>query len=541
MIDQALLEDNETVIVTLIGTNDTDVTVDNLKNVATVTIADDDTATVSISASDSAAAEGLPANPGQFTITLSEASDKDTIVNYTVTGSAIADTDYTALSGSVVVTAGQKTAIVDVSVLEDSILEADETILVTLSTTDDTDITVDLSNDDATVTITDNDLAVATITANDDTASEPVNPGQFTVTLSNASASDTTFSYSIGGTAIADDDYTALSGIVTVAAGETSAVIDVDVVNDNVLEDDETVIVTLTGIIAGDSGVSIDGANNSSTVTIIDEDIATISISPSDDSADESGDHGRFTITMTEASDKDVTVTYTVTGTAVGGSDYVTLSGTVIVSAGQTTADIDVFAMNDGVLEDDETVIVTLVSTDSSDVSVDPTPGSNNATVTISDNDVATASVIANDPLATEPSDNGQFTVTITAPSDKDTVINYLVTGDATADTDYVALPGTVTIAAGQTSATIDVSVIDNALLEDNETVIVTLTGANDTDVSIGGDNTATVTIADLDKAVASITANDDTASEPTRSGSIYRDIVRSERQGHDRQLHRDR
>ena len=53
--------------------------------------------------------------------------------------------------------------------------------------------------------------------------------------------------YSVAGTATPDDDYTALSGSVVILAGETSAVIDVTVLDDLLVEVAESVIVTLTG------------------------------------------------------------------------------------------------------------------------------------------------------------------------------------------------------------------------------------------------------------------------------------------------------
>ena len=84
-------------------------------------------------------------------------------------------------------------------------------------------------------------------------------------------------------------------------------------------------------------------------------------------------------------------------------------------------------------------------------------------------------SVAATDSSATEPSDGGIFTVTISNPSDTDTTISYTVSGDATAGSDYTSLSGTVTILAGQTTANINVSVIDDSILEDNESVTITL------------------------------------------------------------------
>ena len=78
------------------------------------------------------------------------------------------------------------------------------------------------------------------------------------------------------------------------------------------------------------------------------------------------------------------------------------------------------------------------------------------------------------------PTNNGQFTVSLTQASSTDTVVTYTVAGTATGGTDYTALTGTVTILAGQTSAVIDVSgIVDDTLVEANETVVVTLTNVS--------------------------------------------------------------
>ena len=78
-----------------------------------------------------------------------------------------------------------------------------------------------------------------------------------------------------------------------------------------------------------------------------------------------------------------------------------------------------------------------------------------------------------------EPSTNGKFRVTQSAVSYSDTVVHYSVTGTATpgAGNDYTTLTGTATIVAGATTADIDVAVLDDAIAEATETVIVTLTG----------------------------------------------------------------
>ncbi len=457
---------------------------------------------------------------------MSAASDKDTVINYSVTGTAGSGSDFTALSGSVTILAGSTSALIDVATIDNTILEDNETVIVTLTGTDDADVTVNTASgaNTAAVTIADDDTATVGISANDPTAAEPGDDGQFTVTMTAASDKDTIVNYSVTGTAGSGDDFTVLSGSVTILAGSTSALIDVATVDDAILEDNETVIVTLTG--TDDSDVSIDTAPgaNTATVTIADDDTATVAITANDPSAAEPSDNGQFTVTMSAASDKDTVINYSVTGTAGSGSDFTALSGSVTILVGSTSAVIDVATVDNAILEDNETVIVTLTGTDDADVTVDTAPGANTATVTIADDDIATVAITANDPTAAEPDDDGQFTVTMSAASDKDTVINYSVTGTAGSGSDFTALSGSVTILAGSTSALIDVATIDNAILEDNETVIVTLTGTDDADVTVDtapGANTATVTIADDDTATVSITANDPTAAEPDDDGQF--------------------
>ena len=105
-------------------------------------------------------------------------------------------------------------------------------------------------------------------------AAEPATNGQFTVSLSAPSSTDTVISYTVTGTATpgVGNDYTALSGSVTITAGATSATIDVQVLDDAVAEATESVIVTLNSIISGDPDITINGATNSATVTITSDD-----------------------------------------------------------------------------------------------------------------------------------------------------------------------------------------------------------------------------------------------------------------------------
>ncbi len=105
-----------------------------------------------------------------------------------------------------------------------------------------------------------------------DAASSQVNEDGTTATVqvnvNPASPSSLTITYSLGGTATENADYTIEgSGSVTVAANATSANLSIVITNDPVNESDETVIVTLT------SGAGYDiGSQSVHTLTIVDDD-----------------------------------------------------------------------------------------------------------------------------------------------------------------------------------------------------------------------------------------------------------------------------
>ena len=72
---------------------------------------------------------------------------------------------------------------------------------------------------------------------------------------------------------------------------------------------------------------------------------------------------GLFTITLPRESAHDVTVTYTLSGTAIEGADYTARTGTVTIPAGETEAEIVIPVINDSEAEDPETVILTMTGT----------------------------------------------------------------------------------------------------------------------------------------------------------------------------------
>jgi kumamolisin len=90
----------------------------------------------------------------------------------------------------------------------------------------------------------------------------------------------------------------------------------------------------------------------------------------------------------------------------------------------------------------------------------------------------------------------GQFTVTRTGGAPGSQTLNYSLTGTAGNGTDYVLLPGTVTIPAGASSAAITVTPIEDNQATSSLTVQLTLGAA--LGYTVGSPSTATVTIQEL-------------------------------------------
>ena len=129
-----------------------------------IVVAGDEIATipiVTIAATDADASETGP-DSGTFTVSRTGDTTDPLTVTYTVGGTA-AGNDFTptpALSGTVTIASGAADATITITPAEDSDVEGDETVIVTLTDTADYDLG---ATTEATVTIADNDVAAVSV------------------------------------------------------------------------------------------------------------------------------------------------------------------------------------------------------------------------------------------------------------------------------------------------------------------------------------------------------------------------------------------
>ena len=206
-----------------------------------------------------------------------------------------------------------------------------------------------------------------------------------------------------------------------------------------------------------------------------------------------------FTVTLSRAAADEVTVEYTTSdGTGVGGAeagtDYTAASGlTLTFGASTTSATLTIATTPDTTDENDETFTVTLASP-----STNAKLGSaQTATGTIVDDD-GTPTVSIEDAMA-EEGVAVEFTVNLSHASSGEVTVQYTTSNGTAMAGDYTAAANrTLSITAGETSATLTIATTEDTEDEEDETFTVTLASPS-SNAALGARRTATGTIVDDD------------------------------------------
>lgn len=220
---------------------------------------------------------------------------------------------------------------------------------------------------------------------------------------------------------------------------------------------------------------------------------------------------GVLTITRDGDIATNLTVTYTLSGTATNGGDYAALPGSATIPAGQTSVAVAVAPVDDGDLETAETVILTLAASPAYSI---VSPGT--ASVAIEDTDLDPAkpvvSVAVTDLRAAERggTDRGAFLIWRTGSVTNPLTVELVPSGTAGASTDYTGVPVTVTIPANYDRVSVTLSAVDDFEVEGPETAVLNV--LPDPAIQVAPYYVNTVTIADDDVAggpsLVSVTLN---------------------------------
>ena len=469
-----LNEQNETFFVELFGPIGSSLG----QFLATGTITNDDTAPTytidNVTVTEGSASDTVFVN---FTVSLSAASGQTVTIDYTtVDSSAIVVSDYLAQSGTLTFAPGTTQRTISVRVVGDRLVENDETFLVLLTgatnaTSADSQGIGTIANDDG-------------LYISDGVITTEGNAGQsfmtFTVTAPQSGGQTVSVDYSTApGSATAGVDYTPVSGTLVFSGGITTRTIQVPILGDFLQEGNETFFINLTNPL---NAPILDGQGLG---TIPDDDL-TPTITASSQFVNE-GNSGTvnmtFTLTLSGAVGIPVTVNYsTFDITAVAGSDYDSVVGSVTFAPFQTVQTVIVPIRGDTIDEFDETFGLHLSNpTNANYFGPDPIG-------TIIDGDT-TPTVVFNS-ISLNEGNGGQTTATLTvslsAASGKVITMNY-ATIDGTASSvdnpnligsnDYIGQTGTLTFQPGVTSQDITITVNGDLLYERDENFAIALSG----------------------------------------------------------------
>jgi hypothetical protein len=469
---------------------------------------------VTVAATDDQAKEGRTPDQGVFTITRTGSTAAPLTVSYSLSGSA-SSADYNTILSTVTIPAGSASTTVRVIPVDDTLIEGNETVILSLTDTNSYDLG---RQNSGTVIIGDNEsenivvsLSVAPPSVVED------GTGNLVYTFTRASGTSTpidltsplTVNYNVGGSATFNSDYTqtgaasfsSTTGTITFAAGSATATLTIDPTVDTTIESNETVALTL----ASGSGYSVNTAT-AVTGTIVDDDTPAISLSLNSTSVTEDGTSNLvYTFTRTGSTISGLTVNYGVSGTALlndyvvtGAASFTATTGTITFAPGSSTATVTINPTADNNVENNETVALTIA----------PGTGYTVATTTavtgiIVNDDTRVTLAVNNASVAEDGTINPVYTFTRTGVTTNALTVNYSVAGTANS-TDYTGTtPGTgrtITFAAGATTATLTIDPTADIAVETDETVALTL--ASGTGYTVGTTTAVTSTIVNDDTSV---------------------------------------
>jgi hypothetical protein len=383
-----------------------------------------------------------------------------------------------------------------------------------------------------------------TVTADDPTASE-VGPstGVFRLTREGDLGLPLTVTYQLvqlPDSATNGVDFQTLSGSVTFPADAEVADVLVTPIPDG-LVDEGPETVTLQVVDGFDYTA---GTPDQATVTILDDGPAAVSVYAQTPVAAEGGGAGQFLFVRTGDTTLDLTVDYTVGGTAepagpAGADHNLAAAGSVVIPADSTHVTLTVSPVNDSTVEPPESVVLSVGGGPSGGGDYyASTPSS--ATVMIVDDDVLPyVSVVASTPYGFEGSTGGTFTFTRTGSTAQPLTVT-IASNEygmdpvaATPGVDYVALPTFITFDAGHSTKTLTIQTIENTFPELPETVTVRIVPG--VDYQTGLPSTVTATIVDNDvpspsggsgggsNYVLSVSAVDPSGSETGPNHAMFR------------------
>ena len=359
---------------------------------------------------------------------------------------------------TVQIPAGQTFTTFQLQAVDNSVVDGSAAVQISASA-------VDFAPGVVTLTVNDNDVAPATLGLSAETTSIAENSTDGLQLTVSRSAPD--ISQSLAVTLDADSGALTVPATATIPAGQNSVTILLETLNDDVALGNVTVNVsaTATGYSSAEFGI-----------TVVDDEVPALALSSTQTGLTE-GAPGNVTFTLARNT-SDISAPLSVTLSSP--SSRITLPASVVIPAGQKQTTFSVNDVDDQIVNSSNSAAVQATATGFAAAQ---------SSVSITDNDAFTLTVTP--AVATVNELVGQIatTVSLGKATDTSTTVNLSYT-----QPDLLNGPASVTIPAGQQSASIDLTVVAGSVPENTRTGII-----NGTIFSTGSTATASVVVQDGD------------------------------------------
>ncbi|WP_372922549.1 Calx-beta domain-containing protein [Roseovarius sp.] len=454
----------------------------------------------------------------EFTVQLSAPVSGDVSVDYqAVSGTALAHADFVATRGTLTIAGGETTGQIVVRAWGNGSEQPDKDMTLVLSnlsgaafaggglTAQARGVILDPYDSDTRPSLFVSDPVLVEGNAG-------TREAVFDIRLSRPADADITLNYStVDGNATAGNDYQSRSGSVTFLAGQTVASVAVPVIGDTAIEPTERFSLVFapdarlangTEGLAGVATILDDDAGGGTlpVVTVLDGAVLASSSTGSSQVRDI-----EFTVQLSAPVSGDVSVDYqAVSGTALAHADFVATRGTLTIAGGETTGQIVVRAWGNGSEQPDKDMTLVLSNLSGAAFAGGGLTAQARGVILDPYDSDTRPSLFVSDPVLVEGNAGTReavFDIRLSRPADADITLNYSTSplGASTAS-DFMPVFGSLTLAAGQTVASVAVPVTGDTAIEPTEQFRLVVAAEDPSALALGGGGVAGIgTILDDD------------------------------------------
>ena len=389
-------------------------------------------------------------------VALDLAFDRATSIQIVIAGTATTE-DYIIDANLVMLTAGSIFAETSLTVIDDGQVEPNETIILTLQANNNEQIR---DGAQLILTIEDNDVPAISFERAEYTISEGTT-GTVILVAEPPPEVEAQISLTTRSETISDEEYELSPTTVVFKPGQSTASFVVKIFDDDIVRSTRELSLSFEPLNA------TRGATSETVISVGNNDVSTASLEvvgvAGNDIRLEEGDNVTLRVTLDLAFDRATSIQIVIAGTATT-EDYTIADNLVMLSAGSTYAERTLTIIDDGQVEPEKTIILTLDADDNEQIIIG---NESSVTLTIEDNDVPAISFDP-DVYTIFEGTTGTITLVVDQLPLVKTAIELTTLMETTArDGEYELSTTTVVFKPDQSTASFVVKIIDDDILQE--------------------------------------------------------------------------